>query len=653
MPLSRPRGRRAGAPAGPTHHAEGTGLTTVRLTVGQAIVRFLAAQYVERDGRENRFIAGVWGIFGHGTVAGLGQALEELGDECAMPYYRPQNEQAQVHLAAAYAKHKNRLQTFACTSSIGPGATNMITGAAGATINRLPVLLLPSDYFANRLPDPVLQQVEHPVERDVSASDAFRPVSRYFDRISRPEQVLSSFPEAFRILTDPAETGAVTISLPEDVQSEAFDWPVAFFEKRVWHVRRPMPEPVILDRVAELIRAAKKPLIVSGGGTIYSEAWDELDAFATRFGIPVSESQAGKGVIPWDHPYNVGPIGAAGGLAANRLAKDADLVIAIGTRMGDFVTASKTAFANPAVEFVGINVTSFDANKLRSTPLVADAREALRALTALLDVAGHQGTDVAYRQRVADLKAEWDARVDLHRTPSGETPELAQPEVIGIVNEAVGGHATVVCAAGSLPGDLLKLWRPEDPKAYHLEYGYSCMGYEIPAGIGVKMAEPDREVVVAIGDGTYLMLNSEIVTAVAERLPITVVVFDNHGFQCIVDLARSVGVPQFGNELRFRDGEKTRPDGAYVPVDFAKHAEAMGAIGVTARTPEEIRAGIAAARTADRPTVIHVLVSPTKRAPGYESWWDVPAAEVSGSDLVVAARGRYDEAVAKQRKELL
>jgi 3D-(3,5/4)-trihydroxycyclohexane-1,2-dione acylhydrolase (decyclizing) len=626
-------------------------LSTIRLTVGQAIVRFLAAQYTERDGVEQRFIAGVWGIFGHGNVAGLGQALEELGDEYAMPYYRPQNEQAQVHLAAAYAKHKNRLQTFACTSSIGPGATNMITGAAQATVNRLPVLLLPSDYFANRLPDPVLQQIEHPVEHDVSASDAFRPVSRYFDRISRPEQLLSSLPEALRVLTDPAETGAVTVSLPEDVQAEVYDWPERFFAKRVWRVRRPVPEPAALAEAAELIRRAKKPLIVAGGGAIYSGAETALDAFATTYGIPVSESQAGKGVLPWNHPMNAGPIGAAGGLAANRLAREADLVIAIGSRMGDFVTASKTAFQNEDARFVGINLNGFDAHKLHGTPLIADAREALMALTAVL--ADHPGTDQAYRDHVGDLKEEWDARVTFHRTPSGEAGELAQPEVIGIVNDAVGGHATVVCAAGSLPGDLLKLWRPEDSKAYHLEYGYSCMGYEIPAGIGIKMAEPSREVVVAIGDGTYLMLNSEIVTAVAEGIRITIVVFDNHGYQCIKDLAWASGVPQFGNELRFREASTGRLTGGYIPMDFAKHAEAMGAIGVTAHTEQEIRDAIAAARTADRTTVIHVLVSPDKRAPGYESWWDVPPAEVSGSDLVVAARARYEQAAALQREELV
>jgi 3D-(3,5/4)-trihydroxycyclohexane-1,2-dione acylhydrolase (decyclizing) len=529
----------------------------------------------------------------------------------------------------------------------------MITGAAGATINRLPVLLLPSDYFANRLPDPVLQQIEHPVEHDVSASDAFRPVSRYFDRISRPEQLLSSLPEAFRVLTDPAETGAVTISLPEDVQSEVYAWPTGFFERRVWRIRRPVPEAVVVAEVVRLIGAAKRPLIVAGGGAIYAGAEAALDALATRFGIPVCETQAGKGVLPWNHPVNAGPVGANGGLAANRLAREADLVLAVGTRLADFTTASKTIFQDPDVTFVGINVNAFDAVKLRAVPLVADAREALTAIAAGLDAAGHVGTATAYRERIAALKAEWDERVDFHRTPSGETADLAQPEVIGIVNDAVGGHATVVCAAGSLPGDLLKLWRPEDSKAYHLEYGYSCMGYEIPAGLGVKLAEPEREVVVAIGDGTYLMLNSEIVTAVAEGIRITVVLFDNHGYQCIKDLQEGVGVPAFGNELRFRDPERNRLTGGYVPIDFQKHAEAMGALSIFATTEEEIRAAIARARDADRITVITVPVSPEKRAPGYEGWWDVPPAAASGQAGVRSARERYEEALTRQRRELL
>ncbi|HTS15294.1 MAG TPA: thiamine pyrophosphate-binding protein, partial [Candidatus Sulfotelmatobacter sp.] len=458
-------------------------MRTVRLTVGQAIVRFMAAQDIERDGHRQRFIAGVWGIFGHGNVAGLGQALEEYGEQYAMPYYRPQNEQAQVHIAHAFAKHHDRLRAFACISSVGPGATNMITGAAGATVNRIPVLLFPSDAFANRAPDPVLQQIEHPSERDVSANDAFRAVSRYFDRISRPEQLLASLPAAFRILTDPVETGAVTISLPEDVQAEAFDWPERFFEPRVWHVRRPLPEAGAIEEAAGLIAASKAPLIVVGGGTIYAGATDDLAAFASRYGIPVAETQAGKGALPWDHAMNVGPAGTNGGLAANRLAREADLVIACGTRLGDFVTASRTTFQHPDVAFVNLNIAPMDAYKARGVAVVADARAGLRALDAALAARRHRGSAPAYRRRVAALKAEWDAIVTGLRSLDDGAGDLAQSRIIGEVNEAVGGHATVICAAGSLPGDLLRLWRPEDPKAYHVEYGFSCMGYEIAAGL--------------------------------------------------------------------------------------------------------------------------------------------------------------------------
>ena len=627
-------------------------MDTVRLTVGQAIVRFMANQYVERDGREQRFIAGVWGIFGHGNVAGFGQALEELGDSERMPYFRPQNEQAQVHLAAAFARHNNRLRTYACTSSVGPGAMNMITGAAGATVNRIPVLLLPSDYFANRTPDPVLQQIEHPTERDSSANDAFRPVSRFFDRISRPEQLIASLPAAFRVLTDPVETGAVTISLPEDVQSEAFDWPERLFERRVWRVRRPPPEAADLADAVRLIGSSTAPLIVVGGGVIYSEATDELSDFATRFGIPVVETQAGKGALPWNHPMNAGPAGTNGGLAANRLARDADVVICVGTRMGDFVTASRTTFQNPDATFIGINIGPMDAHKLRAVPVIADAREALRALGQNLAGAGYAGTADAYRRRVEGLKMEWDDIVTSLRTVNGAPGDLGQAEVIGIVNDTVGGHATVICAAGSLPGDLLRLWRPEDPKAYHVEYGFSCMGYEIVAGLGVKLADPDREVVVMVGDGSYLMLNSEIVTAVAEGIKITIVVLDNHGFQCILALQRMVGVPDFGNELRFRDRSTNRLDGPYVPIDFRAHAESMGALALQANTPDELREALATARTADRITVIAVPTEPEKRVPGFESWWDVPVAGASEQASVRDARTAYDRKRREQRVDI-
>jgi len=623
---------------------------STRLTTGQALVRHMAQQYVERDQVQQRFIAGIWGIFGHGNVAGLGQAIQELGDELSMPFYRPQNEQAQVHIATAYARHRDRLQTFACTSSIGPGATNMITGAATATVNRIPVLLLPSDYFASRVSDPVLQQVEHPTERDVSASDAFRPVSRFFDRISRPEQLLASMPEAFRILTDPAETGAVTISLPEDVQTEAFDWPEGFFERRVWRVRRSVPEPEVLGDAVRLLAGAERPLIITGGGTIYSEASRELDALATRFGIPVAETQAGKGALPWSHPMNVGPIGANGGLAANQLARDADVVLCIGTRLGDFVTGSRTAFQHPDVVFVGLNVAPMDAHKLRALPLVADARAGIRALSAALVAGQHQGTSEAYRERVSQLKSAWDNVVAELRSLSSATSDLlAQSQVIGIVNDSVGGDATVICAAGSLPGDLLKLWRTEDPKAYHVEYGYSCMGYEVAAGLGVALADPARRVVVMVGDGSYLMLNSEIVTAVAEGLRFTIVVLDNHGFGCITGLARSVGVPDFGNDLRFRDRTTNRATGPYVPIDFRQHAESMGALAIAASTPAELTAALARAADADRVTVIVVPIDPEARVPGFDGWWDVPAAEVSGVASVRSAREAYEAARSAQR----
>jgi 3D-(3,5/4)-trihydroxycyclohexane-1,2-dione acylhydrolase (decyclizing) len=634
-------------------------MRTERLTVGQAIVRFLAQQYVERDGEETRFIAGVWGIFGHGNVAGLGQALEELGDACELPFYRPQTEQGQVHVATAFARHRDRLATFACTSSIGPGATNMITGAATATVNRIPVLLLPSDYFATRLVDPVLQQVEHPVERDVSANDAFRAVSRYFDRVNRPAQLLGTLPEAFRVLTDPAETGAVTISLPEDVQAEAFEWPASFFDRRLWHVRRPAPEHAVITRAVERIRRARSPLIVAGGGVRYAGAGEALGRFAERFGIPVSESQAGKGSIPWDHPLNVGPIGAAGGLAANRLARDADLVIAIGTRLGDFVTASRTVFQHPDIELVAINVSPMDAGKMRALPVVADAREALEALIVALTEAGYDGTPAAFLERVRVEKAGWDAVVDRYRSGADAHAGgpgdglITQPEIIGVVNATVGGRATVVSAAGSLPGDLLKLWRPEDPKAYHVEYGFSCMGYEIAAGLGVRLADPDREVVVMVGDGSYLMLNSEIVTAVMEAQAFTVVVLDNHGYQSIHDLARASGVHDFGNELRYRDPIRNRLAGDYVPVDFRAHAEAMGAFAVTARTPDEVRAALEGARGRDRPTVIVVPTSPAGRVPAMEAWWDVPVAETSDRPEVRERRAQYERDRAIQRTDLL
>ncbi len=619
--------------------------TTVRLTVGQALVRFLARQQIERDGERQPLFAGVFGIFGHGNVTGIGQALEEFSNE--LTYYRPQNEQAMVHTAAAFAKVRNRLQTFACTSSVGPGATNMVTGAALATINRLPVLLLPGDVFASRLPHPVLQQLEYPLGQDVSVNDCFRPVSRYFDRIWRPDQLLSSLPEAIRVLTDPAETGAVTLALPEDVQTEAYPFPAAFFNERVWRISRNAPSPDDLDQAAQMIRAARSPLIIAGGGVIYSEASEALGTFAEQLRIPVAESQAGKGALPWDHPWCVGPIGTNGGLAANRLARDADLVIAVGTRLGDFVTASHTAFQHPDVRFMGINVAAMDAHKLSGLPLVGDARATLQRLSALLDGATVPESDER-AAHVTSLKATWNQAVDEQRRVQ-EGVQLTQANVIGIVNDAARPNDVVVCAAGGMPGDLLKLWRPSDPKGYHVEYGYSCMGYEIAGGLGVKIAAPDREVFIMCGDGSYLMLHTEIVTSIQEGYKLTIVLVDNSGFQCIRGLQTSSGTPAFGNELRYRDPTTNRLDAAFVPVDFARNAESLGARAFCAENEHQLRDALDQAVHSDRTALVWVRVDTEARVPSYESWWDVPVAAVSGQETLRTARSDYETQRRNQR----
>jgi len=621
-------------------------MATIRVTAAQAIVRYLAAQYTSRDGVEQPLFAGMFGIFGHGNVTGIGQALEENRD--LLTYYRPQNEQAMVHTAVAYAKMKNRLQTFACTSSIGPGATNMVTGAALATVNRLPVLLLPGDIFANRRPHPVLQQLEQPYSQDISVNDAFRPVSRYFDRIYRPEQLLSALPEAMRVLTDPAETGAVTLAMPEDVQTEAFDVPEEFFAQRVWHVRRPIPDEDALLEAAHWIGEAERPLIISGGGTIYSDASQALDDFTKELGIPVAETQAGKGVIPWDEPWNVGPIGANGGIVANRLAKDADLIIAIGTRLGDFTTSSKTAFQNPDVRVIGINVASMDAYKMGALSLIGDARTTLQALQEKVLEEGTVRDIMELGKEVESLKQEWDALVDVERALNSRT-EVSQAQVIGLVNEAAGPRDVVINAAGSMPGDLLKLWRAEDPKSYHIEYGFSCMGYEIPAGMGVKMAAPDREVFVFVGDGSYLMLNTEIVTMIQEGIKVIIILVDNGGFQSIHGLQMGSGSPSFGNELRFREGITDTLSGPYVPVNFVKNAESLGARAIAASTPDEFRDALAAAKAETRTTLVYIRTDPTIRVPNYEGWWDVPIAEVSEEESVHEARAQYEEDIRKQR----
>jgi 3D-(3,5/4)-trihydroxycyclohexane-1,2-dione acylhydrolase (decyclizing) len=619
----------------------------IRLTVGQAIVRFLAAQRSERDGIEHRLFEGCFGIFGHGNVAGIGQALleAELTDPKALPYYQARNEQGMVHAASAFARMRNRLSMLACTSSIGPGATNMVSGAALATINRLPVLLLPGDVFATRAADPVLQQLEDPRTGDVSVNDALRPVSRYFDRIWRPEQLPAGLLAAMRVLTDPAETGAVTLALPQDVQAEAFDWPDELFAVRVWPVPRPVPEPAALGRAVQAIRAARRPLIVAGGGVVYSEATDALREFAERAGVPVAETQAGKGSLPYDHPLAVGAIGATGTPAANALAREADVVLGIGTRYSDFTTASRTAF--PEARFVNVNVAAFDAAKQAGTAVTADARAALSALAGALD---NWATDATYRQDAARRAEEWDATVE-RAYHLGNTPLPAQCEVIGAVNEVSAAHDVVVCAAGSMPGELHKLWRTRDPKGYHVEYGYSCMGYEIAGGLGAKLAAPDREVFVMVGDGSYLMMAQELVTAVQERQKLIVVVVQNHGFASIGRLSESLGAQRFGTAYRYR-GDGGRLDGDVLPVDLAANAASLGADVLRAASIDEFRTALVEAKASERTTVVHIEVDPFVDAPSSEAWWDVPVAEVAALDGTKRARAEYEKGKQAQRHYL-
>jgi 3D-(3,5/4)-trihydroxycyclohexane-1,2-dione acylhydrolase (decyclizing) len=624
-------------------------MTTIRLTVGQALVRFLAAQRSERDGAEHRLIAGCFGIFGHGNVAGVGEALleAELSDPALLPYRQARNEQGMVHAAAAFARASHRLSALACTSSIGPGATNMVTGAALATINRLPVLLLPGDIFATRVAAPVLQQLEDPASYDISVNDTFRPVSRFFDRIWRPEQLPSALLAAMRVLTDPAETGAVTLALPQDVQAEAHDWPPELFAERVWHVPRPEPEPAALARAVALIRSARRPLIVAGGGVIYSQATAELRAFADATGIPVAQTQAGKGSLSYDHPSCAGAIGATGTTAANALAREADVVIGLGTRWSDFTTASRSAFAADGVRFVNINIAAFDAAKHAGIAVVADARA---ALTALARAVAGWSVPPEYRERARRLAAEWDAVVERAYT-TRHAPKPAQAEILGVVNDVAAPADVVLCAAGSMPGDLHKLWRARDPLGYHVEYGYSCMGYEIAGGLGVKLALPDREVFVLVGDGSYLMMAQELVTAVAERVKLIVVLVDNHGFASIGALSESVGSQRFGTSYRYRSADG-RLDGDYLPVDLAANAESLGVSVLRAATVEEFRAALRQARASDRVTLVHVETDPLIPAPDGGGWWDVPVAETAAIESTRDARAAYEKARRQQRDYL-
>jgi len=611
-----------------------------RMTAAQAIVAYLRNQYTGRDSKENQFIQGCFGIFGHGNVAGMGQALEQ---DVQLPYYLARNEQAMVHAAAAFAKASFRMRTLACTTSIGPGATNMVTGAAAATVNRLPVLLLPGDIFARRNVAPVLQQLESPFTQDISVNDCLKPVSRYWDRIQRPEQLLTSLPEAMRVLTSPADTGAVTISLPQDVQTEAFDFPEEFFRKRIWIIPRNRCDQSLLSRAAEWIRTSKKPVIIAGGGVLYSESSEALSEFARTTRIPVCETQAGKGSLPYNHPQEVGAVGVTGTPGANILAREADLVLGVGTRYSDFTSASKTAFQNPTVRFININVSEFDAFKHAALPLTGDARATLEDLQVA--TAGFQVAE-DYRARIARFRDDWEKEVD-RIYGIRKDPPISQGEVIGVVNEATEARDIMVCAAGSLPGDLHKLWRTRQPSGYHMEYGYSCMGYEIAGGLGAKMAHPEREVFVRVGDGSYLMMAQEIVTSIQEGMKLNIVLLDNHGFSSIGGLSRSCGNEGMGTNYRFRRGAKY--DGEDLPVDFVANAASLGAWAVRARTREELQAAIAYSRKQPRTSVVVVETSYDDRVPGYESWWDVAIAEVSTSEAVKLARRKYEEARKKER----
>jgi 3D-(3,5/4)-trihydroxycyclohexane-1,2-dione acylhydrolase (decyclizing) len=612
---------------------------TVRLTMAQALVQYLQAQHSERDGKTRRLIPGMFGIFGHGNASGLGQAVYEYGQD--LKFYQPCNEQAMVHTAIGFAKANFRRATLACASSIGPGSTNMITGAATATINRIPVLLLPSDYYATRHQGPVLQQLEHPVSADVSVNDCFRPVSRFFDRISRPEQLLTALPEAMRVLTDPADTGAVTLALPQDVQAHAYQYPVHFFDKRVWRIERRLPDAQRIAEAVELLRNARRPLIIAGGGVHYSEAWEELQAFSEQFGIPVGETFGGKGAILQDSDLLMGGLGVTGTQPSAKVASQADLVVCVGTRLTDFTTGSHSAFNEQAVKFISINVDGHDAYKLGALPIVADAREALHALRQAAEASGLQPNG-SYVREMTSLRREWLRRV--HEEVYQQTPNeaMSQGQLIGVINESAQSGDTVVAAAGSPPGDLLNLWEGTGGKKCHLEFGYSCMAYEIPGAIGVRMAQPQGEVFVLVGDGTYLMNPTELVTAVREHLKITIVVAENHGYQCIRNLQMNRVGHSLATEFKVRNPQTEALDGEFVQIDFAQNAASMGARVWNARTPDEVCTALREARREPRPCVIVVETEKYHFAPGSGVWWDVAVAEATEDHVTQNLREQYE-----------
>ena len=620
---------------------------TLRLTVAQAIVKYLQVQYSELDGTRQRLIPAAFGIYGHGQVAGLGQALFEYGEE--LPFYQTRNEQSMVHTAIAFAKANLRLSTLACSSSIGPGATNMITGAATALLNRIPVLLLPADYYASRHQGPVLQQLEHVISADMSVNDCFRPVSRRFDRISRPEQLLTALPEAMRVLTDPVETGPVTIALPQDVQMHAYDFPHNFFEERTWRVERPLPSPQRIAEAVKLIKKSQRPIIIAGGGVLYSQARQELETFSQTLGIPVGETFAGRGAIQNDSPLLLGGLGVTGTPLAGKIAAEADLVICVGTRLIDFTTGSRSLFQDPDVSFVHINVSGHDAYKLGALPIVADAREGLRALTSAVNEAGLTANPT-YVAEVSKARKVWDTqlRKDVYVQHPNEL--ISQQQLIGIIHDQAVEGDTIICAAGTPPGDLHQLWDATGGRHCHLEFGNSCMGYEIPAGVGVRMAQPDGEVVVFIGDGTYILNPMELITAVQEGRKITLVLSENHGFQSIHRLQRGRTGRSFANEFRTRDPNANKLEGDFIEIDFVKNAESMGARAMKADTVDEIKAALMEARKETGPCVIVVETEKYRYQPGSDVWWDVEAAEVTNDPVTQELRAAYEEERDKRQR---
>ncbi|MBP2638603.1 MAG: iolD [Firmicutes bacterium] len=619
-------------------------MKTIRLTMGQALLKFLDNQYLELDGIENKFVKGVFSIFGHGNVVGFGEALERYNGDIVV--YQGKNEQGMAHAAIGYAKQKNRREIIACTSSIGPGALNMVTAAATATVNRIPLLLLPGDSFACRQPDPVLQQLENASSMSITANDAFKPVSRYWDRITRPEQLMTAMINAMRVLTDPADTGAVTICLPQDVEGEAYDYPEKFFLKRIHHISRRVPSNGEIERAGEKIASKKKPIIICGGGVVYSDAAQELTCFAERFNIPFGETQAGKGAVAWNHDLNLGGIGVTGGLAANKIAEQADLIIALGTRLSDFTTASKWLFQNPEVEVLAVNVNSFDAYKMNATNVIADVKEVLPRLTAELERAGYRS---AYSGEIPAAKAEWNKEVDrLFNIELGSG--LSQTRALGEIAQIIGENAVVVGASGSLPGDLQRVWRPAKPKTYHMEYGFSCMGYEVCATLGVKMAEPEKEVYAMVGDGSYLMLHSELITSIQEGYKINILLFDNNGFGCIENLQNSQGIPTFCTQTKFRDSNTGRLTGQDVPISYAECAKGYGAKTYTVRTAGELVAALESVKRDTVSTLIDIKVLPKTMTGGYESWWRVGVPEVSDNPNVMEAHKKFMTEVRKTKK---